>query len=555
MKKILSFLTIMVTFLIFGNVTEVKAFEVKTSDISNSTYVIGTNMFTRETSESYNGILSTNVIMKAAKTIESDELDDMIIYYKNARGVWVNALTNETIQIPEGVEIQYKNLKEFIVAPKLSTVASDGIGYSGFRNGLFIYELKIDYNTYILNEEENTYNAAGYEIYEKTDKGYTLVSSHLFTLGTAPSVEVEVGTSKTFVARVYSLNDSGEKVYSEYSNELKLDNSKVEAPKLTTYNPLEYGKAYAGFRNGLFIYMLLLDYDKYILNPDLNTYITEGYEIYEKTDKGYTLVSSHLFGTDPSSNVEVEVGTSKTFVARVYALNHSGEKVYSAYSNELKLDNSKVETPTLSISAGTDDYNYVGRENGEFLYHLGISGDYTLSDTAGTFIIEGYEIYEKTGKEYKLVTSALAGGAAEVKVEAGTSKTFVAKAYALNKSGEKVYSEYSNELKLDNSKVEAPSLNVGAGGVDDDGVEFALLSIDYEGYYKDKPKDIDGWTVYEKTTNGYTKLADIEGINTYEAKVNAGSKRIFVAKAYVLNKSGEKIYSAYSKEYILNSTN
>ena len=82
-----------------------------------------------------------------------------------------------------------------------------------------------------------------------------------------------------------------------------------------------------------------------------------------------------------------------------------------------------------------------------------------------------------------------------------------------------------------------------------------MLSIDYEGYYKDKPKDIDGWTVYEKTTNGYTKLADIEGINTYEAKVNAGSKRIFVAKAYVLNKSGEKIYSAYSKEYILNSTN
>ena len=444
MKKILSFLTIMVTFLIFGNVTEVKAFEVKTSDISNSTYVIGTNMFTRETSESYNGILSTNVIMKAAKTIESDELDDMIIYYKNARGVWVNALTNETIQIPEGVEIQYKNLKEFIVAPKLSTVASDGIGYSGFRNGLFIYELKIDYNTYILNEEENTYNAAGYEIYEKTDKGYTLVSSHLFTLGTAPSVEVEVGTSKTFVARVYSLNDSGEKVYSEYSNELKLDNSKVEAPKLTTYNPLEYGKAYAGFRNGLFIYMLLLDYDKYILNPDLNTYITEGYEIYEKTDKGYTLVSSHLFTLGTAPSVEVEVGTSKTFVARVYSLNDSGEKVYS---------------------------------------------------------------------------------------------------------------EYSNELKLDNSKVEAPSLNVGAGGVDDDGVEFALLSIDYEGYYKDKPKDIDGWTVYEKTTNGYTKLADIEGINTYEAKVNAGSKRIFVAKAYVLNKSGEKIYSAYSKEYILNSTN
>ena len=43
------------------------------------------------------------------------------------------------------------------------------------------------------------------------------------------------------------------------------------------------------------------------------------------------------------------------------------------------------------------------------------------------------------------------GGAAVVKVEAGTKKTLVARVYQYNTSNEKVYSEYSNELILDNS--------------------------------------------------------------------------------------------------------
>ena len=40
------------------------------------------------------------------------------------------------------------------------------------------------------------------------------------------------------------------------------------------------------------------------------------------------------------------------------------------------------------------------------------------------------------------------GGAADVRVEAGTKKTYVARVYQYNASNQKVYSGYSNELVL-----------------------------------------------------------------------------------------------------------
>ena len=85
MKKIFSYFTIIVCLLILGNMKNAYAAEIKTDDIANSTYVIGKCMFTRDISDKYSGSLSTDVIMLAAKTIDSNNLEDMIIYYKNAR--------------------------------------------------------------------------------------------------------------------------------------------------------------------------------------------------------------------------------------------------------------------------------------------------------------------------------------------------------------------------------------------------------------------------------------------------------------------------------------
>ena len=222
MKKIFSCFTILICFLMLGNVKNVYAAEIDTDDISNSTYVIGKCMFTRDISDSYSGSLSTDVIMLAAKTIESNNLEDMIIYYKNARGVWVNALTNETIEITEKVEIEYKNNEVYIETPILTNPYAEQNGYVGFEDGKYTYDLEINFTDYC-NENGNTCSVAGYEVYEKEGTNYKYLASS--TMGGAAVVKVEAGTKKTLVARVYQYNTSNEKVYSEYSNELILDNS------------------------------------------------------------------------------------------------------------------------------------------------------------------------------------------------------------------------------------------------------------------------------------------------------------------------------------------
>ena len=85
--------------------------EVETDEIDINTYVIGTHMFTRETNENYDGQLTIKLIMLAAKTIPGDSLDDMVIYYKNARGKWIDGVSGEMLNVPDSFEIEYTDTK------------------------------------------------------------------------------------------------------------------------------------------------------------------------------------------------------------------------------------------------------------------------------------------------------------------------------------------------------------------------------------------------------------------------------------------------------------
>lgn len=80
-------------------------------NIESSTYIIGNYLFTRSGSDEYNGTLTTEYIMLAAKSIEGDAKDDMIIYTKNALGTWKNAITNENITPPSNFDITNVNMK------------------------------------------------------------------------------------------------------------------------------------------------------------------------------------------------------------------------------------------------------------------------------------------------------------------------------------------------------------------------------------------------------------------------------------------------------------
>lgn len=81
--------------------------------MSNDVYIIGDYLFTRGKNEEagYNGSLTTEFIMLAAKSIESDNKDDMKIYLKNAFGEWKNAISNTSITPPDSFQVKYIDMQ------------------------------------------------------------------------------------------------------------------------------------------------------------------------------------------------------------------------------------------------------------------------------------------------------------------------------------------------------------------------------------------------------------------------------------------------------------
>ncbi len=120
-------------------------------DFPNRTYIIGTHEFVPGTS------MSAQRIMLASKTIEGNTLDDMIIYYKDSEGDWINAITSALIDeedLPE-FNIQYKNLIfQFTFAPytaaveDITEISEDGIEFDGdeFKIPLGIVEFTFEDN-------------------------------------------------------------------------------------------------------------------------------------------------------------------------------------------------------------------------------------------------------------------------------------------------------------------------------------------------------------------------------------------------------------------------
>ena len=91
------------------------------------TYIIGTHEFTPY------GEMTTQKIMLAAQTIPDGELDDMIIYYKNSRGQWVNAaLPNRPpVTLPEYFIIHFVDLVGMEVKPATITTNPDDVSALG----------------------------------------------------------------------------------------------------------------------------------------------------------------------------------------------------------------------------------------------------------------------------------------------------------------------------------------------------------------------------------------------------------------------------------------
>ena len=206
----------------FLGIVSTDAKTINKDDIPTSTYVIGTHMFTRSVNQDtgYNGRLTTKLIMLAAKTIDGDSLDDMIIYYKAASGKWMDGLSGQVISNVDTFEIKYQDMKIVLETPILTR---DAYGCETTEEGSVC---SVNYTV------SNIYDVDGIEVYGVDPAGnYYLQNTYnktdLETNENKISIDLIEGLDAHAVRAYKEVN--GKKVYSGYSKIVEIVGPKKQS--------------------------------------------------------------------------------------------------------------------------------------------------------------------------------------------------------------------------------------------------------------------------------------------------------------------------------------
>ena len=540
-KKIISLLLVLSAFLITSGVS---AKEMSKDDIKPGTYMIGTHLFTRVTAGEYDGTLTVRYIMLAARTINSANIDDMIIYLKNSRGKWVNAVTNEEVTVPDKVDIYYENsVEEFL--PK--TEIDSGLDITSAQ---WLFYPLFDERT-VAETTSGNIKEYQFELYEKTSSGYTFIDSNTVNprVG-APLAADATNEVKTYVCRLAITNSKGEKIYSDYSDEVTVDTkNELVAPNMTSELNIQYDSSRAEWA-----------FNMYLDNEFKNKYPSDtryNFELSEKTSSGYVYVddafTEGLRGKFASADISNE---TKTYVARLYITNSEGGKIYSNYSEELTLSlKDSIPAPEISYEC---DMSGCSVNVSDYYFRTSCNNSSSCSSTVADKLIGNYyyNVYEKNGNKIDNgYTLGARGKTASITDISNEEKTYVAKLYLTNSKGEEVVSKESNEITISAKDILGKPELVYSYDMHNGNVSFGILgSEDATSAENAFDYDIELYT----KNNGSYNLVDTKTYNTATGRGTIdiaipSSATTYVVRVAVTNSAGEKLYSDYSDEVIINA--
>ena len=486
--------------------SNVSAKTMSPDEIPGSAYVIGSHMFTRDVNETtgYEGRLTTNLIMLAAQTIGSSDLDSMIIYYKTATGVWINGLTGNPIEVPETFEINYTNMQleddnNTVSKPKVPIAIYEPISVNE-ETDLITYQLDIyiddidDKTNKVDGVEVSITNSLNSNLSKKIDLPYgENFNSTTTVLNNYEGTDLVIGKTyhndyvtfetqyngyNTINVRAYAKDENGVKQYSEVL--VIAINQDDLLPQLEIIN--DYSNPdYVAIDNDYYIYRLGIQIpDAYVYKVNFNKFAYR------------TNCADGVFALDEEFSVSVAKNSVKSCTAQMGYIDKNGDFKYFSSANEI---NYTIDTRTLTapILYYNTNNNYPGPNStidaildGEYI-RINESFYEEQSEDTLDYQIDGSEIYRVYYKNsepvYELITEM---GFAHVFPPSGSSY-YVARVYATNEAGKKVYSDFSDYTPvvrtpiISGSEVFDGKVTVSIDNINDywkdSGITFTLYGI------------------------------------------------------------------------------
>lgn len=554
--------------------TNVDAKEMTLKEIPNNSYVIGTHIFTEKTT------LLTKHIMLSSKTIKSNSLDDMIVYYKTPRGNWINGADGSQLETPAEFDIDYIDLELISNEFNISYILDDGTA----SNPLIYTALTDDFA--LVNPVKEGHLFLGWtgsngdtpELNVTIKKGTT--GDLIFVANWLLYGDVNKDKSLDSVDLIFieqymeGMLDftTTQKLVADVNNDGAVDD--VDVHILAKYIS-DGGTKPEG-------YNIKLPYDsgeKYTINYNLNDGTISGknpktyaevslpYELKNPTKEGYVFLGwTGSNGDTQELNVKIAKGTTGNleYTANWILLGdvdndgniNSGDVTYIRryLAGHDIPKNIYIEAADVNSDGEVDDIDVAilrkyGVGNIKILpYDSGEKYTITYNLNGGSFEERAYEKYAEISLQYKLETPTKEG---HVFLGWTGSNGNVPKLEVTINKGTTGDLEYTAHWIAKEDIPAAPIIEKTATAYDVDGGLGIVINLD-----KDESVDSPvGAEIYTKTNDGYTKIKDIDIEEPFEDILNPGESKVYVARYYIIYNNVLKVYSNYSNELLIKNEN